>query len=220
MKLLVPKSWEKHLESVINSDGFKELSNFLEQEFKQQKAIYPEFKNIFRALELVPLEKVSVVVLGQDPYHQPGQAHGLAFSVPDGTPLPPSLKNIFKELDSEFGPQVRSGNLERWTQQGVLLLNTVMTVEHGQAHSHANRGWEKFTDAVIQTIQEKNSHCVFILWGSHAQAKTAIINTNKHLVLTSAHPSPLSAYRGFFGNQHFTKTNSYLDENGKKIITW
>lgn len=220
MKLQVPESWQKHLESVIHSPIFNELSDFLEQEYQQQKAIYPEFKNIFRALELVPLEKVSVVILGQDPYHQLGQAHGLAFSVPDGTPLPPSLKNIFKELDSEFGPQVRSGNLERWAQQGVLLLNTVMTVEHGQAHSHANRGWGKFTDAVIQAIQEKNAHCVFILWGSHAQAKAAMINTSKHLVLTSAHPSPLSAYRGFFGNQHFTKTNSYLDENGKKIITW
>ncbi len=183
--------------------------------------IYPPAQQIFTALNLCPLEEVCVVILGQDPYHSEGQAHGLAFSVPDGIPIPPSLRNIYKEIGSDIGIKApTSGNLERWAEQGVLLLNTTLTVATGAPGSHAGWGWEHFTDAIIKTVSTEREHVVFLLWGTHAKAKIDFIDRSKHLVLTAPHPSPLSAHRGFFGCRHFSKTNEYLKQHGLKPIDW
>jgi uracil-DNA glycosylase len=185
------------------------------------RTVYPKGSKIFNAFDKTPFNKVKVVILGQDPYHEPGQAHGLCFSVNDGIPLPPSLQNIYKELQDDLGiSPASSGNLERWAEQGVLLLNATLTVLAHQAGSHQNKGWETFTDAVIHKIAEEKEHVVFILWGSYAQRKGEFIDTTKHLVLKSAHPSPLSVYRGFWSSRPFSKTNNYLISTGQTPINW
>ena len=187
----------------------------------QQYQIYPPGHLIFNAFNLCPFNEVKVVIIGQDPYHGPGQAHGLCFSVNDGVPFPPSLQNIFKEIKSDIGHEApATGNLTRWAEQGVLMLNATLTVRAHQAGSHQRHGWETFTDAAIRILAEERENLVFILWGAYAQKKGAFIDRSKHLVLTSAHPSPLSAYNGFFGNKHFSRTNEYLKAHGKKEISW
>jgi uracil-DNA glycosylase len=197
------------------------LKRFLRAEKDKHKIIYPHSSNWFHALEATPLDKVKVVILGQDPYHQPGQAHGLCFSVRPGVKLPPSLINIYKELRADLGIEpVTHGCLESWAKQGVLLLNAVLTVEASKANSHEGRGWERFTDKVVATVNEECEHVVFLLWGSYAQKKGAMIDTRRHLVLKAPHPSPLSARRGFFGCHHFSKANAYLQEHGKTPIDW
>lgn len=200
------------------------LDVWLKGEEAAGKTIYPAFDCRFRALELTPLARVRAVILGQDPYHGPGQAMGLAFSVPDGTKLPPSLKNIYRELESDCGiAPARSGDLTAWARQGVLLLNTALSVEAGKAGSHAKRGWEAITDACIAAVAERGCPTVFILWGSHAQAKAkriAALRDGPHLLIESPHPSPLSAYRGFFGSRPFSRTNAFLIENGRRPIDW
>lgn len=220
MNVQIEDSWKKHLAPEFEADYFSRLTNFVRDEYAQY-TVYPPGKLIFNAFNSCPFDKVKVVIIGQDPYHEPGQAHGLCFSVNDGVPFPPSLQNIFKEIASDLGiPAPKSGNLTRWTEQGVLLMNATLTVRAHQAGSHQNKGWETFTDAAIRHLAEEREHLVFILWGSYAQKKGAMIDRNKHLVLSSAHPSPLSAYRGFFGNGHFSKTNKYLLEHGIEPINW
>jgi len=183
--------------------------------------VYPPAKLIFNAFNLCPFDKVRVVIIGQDPYHGRGQAHGLCFSVPDGVPMPPSLKNIFKEINSDLGlPIPKSGNLEHWARQGVLLLNTTLTVREGSPTSHCGRGWERFTDAVIKKLSDEKEGLVFLLWGRHAKEKGKVIDRSKHLVLEAAHPSPFSATAGFFDCKHFSKTNDYLAARGEKLICW
>ncbi len=197
------------------------LKNFLKSEYDAGKIIYPKKNEYFKALDLVPLDKVKVVILGQDPYHGPGQAHGLCFSVNEGVSQPPSLKNIFKELNSDLGIEIpKSGNLERWAQQGVLLLNSVLTVENDKAASHQKQGWEQFTDKIIETVNQECEHVVFILWGAYAQKKAFYVDRKKHLVLESVHPSPLSSHRGFFGSKPFSKTNTWLKKQGLAPIKW
>jgi len=225
MNLRIDNSWKSYLKDYLTSSNFKAIMEFYSREYASGKTIYPPQSSVFHALEATPLDKVSVVILGQDPYHQKGQAHGLAFSVPRDTKIPPSLANIFKEISHEFGNKVpsiseRSGDLTSWTQQGVLLLNTVLMVQEGKAGSYQRFGWEDFTDQIIQAVSDHNDHCVFLLWGKHAINKQSLINETKHLVLSSTHPSPLSAYRGFFGNNHFTATNDYLSRHSKKPIAW
>ena len=199
---------------------YQKLHQIIEKEY-ETKTIYPPKQQIFRALNLCDFDDIKVVILGQDPYHGPGQAHGLCFSVNDGVPFPPSLVNIFKEIKADIGTDApATGNLTRWAEQGVLLLNATLTVRAHQAGSHQNRGWETFTDAAIRALAEEKENLVFILWGSYAQKKGAFIDRNKHLVLTSAHPSPLSAYNGFFGNKHFSRTNDYLKAHGETEIAW
>ncbi len=220
MNVQIEDSWKKHLAPEFEADYFSRLTNFVRDEYAQY-TVYPPGKLIFNAFNSCPFDKVKVVIIGQDPYHEPGQAHGLCFSVNDGVPFPPSLQNIFKEIASDLGiPAPTSGNLTRWTEQGVLLMNATLTVRAHQAGSHQNKGWETFTDAAIRHLAEEREHLVFILWGSYAQKKGAMIDRNKHLILSSAHPSPLSAYRGFFGNGHFSKTNKYLLEHGIEPINW
>lgn len=220
MDVKIEDSWKQHLAAEFEKPYFGELVKFVRQEYAQYR-IYPPGNLIFNAFNLCPFDKVKVVILGQDPYHGPGQAHGLCFSVNDGVPFPPSLQNIFKEVSNDTGkPVPQSGNLTRWAQQGVLLLNTTLTVREHQAFSHAGRGWETFTDAVISLLNSQRQNLVFIFWGSPAQRKGAFVDRNRHLVLTSPHPSPLSAYRGFFGNSHFSKANSYLLEHGETPIEW
>lgn len=216
----IDESWYRVLADQFESSYFADLKAFLVEE-KRQYLVYPPGKLIFNAFNLTPFEKVKVVILGQDPYHGPGQAHGLSFSVPDGVPFPPSLLNIFKELRDDLGiPMAESGNLEKWATEGVLLLNASLTVRSGQAASHAHHGWETFTDAAIRALSSERENLVFILWGNYAIAKEALIDTSKHLVLKSVHPSPLSASRGFFGCHHFSKTNDYLIEHGINPIDW
>ena len=199
---------------------FRELTDFVRNEYTNRK-IYPPAKLIFNAFDSCPFNEVKVVIVGQDPYHQPGQAHGLCFSVNDGVQIPPSLVNIYKEIENDLGkPAPASGNLERWAKQGVLLLNATLTVQANRAGSHQGKGWEEFTDAVIHRLATKREHLVFILWGAYAQRKGASIDANRHLVLKSPHPSPLSSHRGFFGNKHFSKTNSYLVAQGKEPVDW
>ena len=220
MNVQIEDSWKKHLAPEFEADYFSRLTNFVRDEYAQY-TVYPPGKLIFNAFNSCPFDKVKVVIIGQDPYHEPGQAHGLCFSVNDGVPFPPSLQNIFKEIASDLGtPAPKSGNLTRWTEQGVLLMNATLTVRAHQAGSHQNKGWETFTDAAIRHLAEEREHLVFILWGSYAQKKGAMIDRNKHLILSSAHPSPLSAYRGFFGTGHFSKTNKYLLEHGIEPINW
>lgn len=204
----------------FEKDYFIRLTDFVRQEY-QTTTVYPPGKLIFNAFNLCPYNKVKVVIIGQDPYHGPGQAHGLCFSVNDGVPFPPSLQNIFKEIHDDLGtPIPATGNLTRWAEQGVLMLNATLTVRAHQAGSHQRKGWEEFTDAAIRALAEKREHLVFILWGSYAQKKGAFIDRNKHLVLTSVHPSPLSAYNGFFGNRHFSRANEYLIQHGETPIVW
>ena len=216
----IEESWKEALSAEFDKPYFLKLVEFVKAEKKQQ-VIYPPGPKIFSAFAHTPLSKVKVVILGQDPYHGEGQAHGLCFSVPDGIPFPPSLKNIFKELKDDLGiDKPRSGNLEDWADQGVLLLNTTLTVRRAAPASHAGKGWETFTDEVIRTISLRKEGVVFILWGNHARKKLMLINTGKHVVLSAAHPSPLSAYAGFFGCKHFSKTNEILKKIGLEPINW
>ncbi|MBR3264161.1 uracil-DNA glycosylase [Candidatus Saccharibacteria bacterium] len=213
------ESWKPFLNSEFSKPYFKELSAFLHQEYKE-KQIFPKKTQVFRAFT-TDLNNIKVVILGQDPYHTPGAAHGLAFSVPDSQPIPSSLVNIYKEIDNEYGShQNHTGNLKNWQSQGVLLLNNVLTVEAHLAGSHRGHGWETFTEAVIRYLNDNCSHLVFMLWGRDARAKATLIDQNKHLVLESAHPSPLSAHYGFFGNNHFKKANAYLKQNHLSEINW
>ncbi|WP_067865979.1 uracil-DNA glycosylase [Neptuniibacter marinus] len=215
------KSWQNVLSDEFDQSYMQKLKQFLQEQKDQQKVIYPHSSNWFHALELTPLDDVKVVILGQDPYHQPGQAHGLCFSVQPGVKIPPSLVNIYKELKSDLGVEpVSHGYLESWAKQGVLLLNSVLTVEQGAAGSHQGKGWEHFTDKIIQVINDRCEHVVFLLWGSYAQKKGGCIDTDRHLVLKAPHPSPLSSYRGFFGCRHFSQANEYLRLHKRSIITW
>ncbi len=216
----IEESWKELLYEEFNSDYFTELKKFLVTE-KSKYKIYPPGNLIFNAFNLTPFEKVKVVLLGQDPYHGKGQAHGLCFSVPMGISRPPSLINIFKELKSDINiPLPKHGNLESWAKQGVLLLNATLTVRANQAGSHQGKGWEIFTDAVIKKVSETRDGIIFILWGRYAQAKESLIDTEKHYILKAAHPSPYSAYYGFFGSKHFSKTNEILKKNGLTPINW
>lgn len=216
----ITKNWYELLKDEFEKPYFKKLQEFLTEEYNT-KTIYPLAENIFNALNYCKYEDISVVLIGQDPYHQPGQAHGLCFSVQDETALPPSLKNIFKEIHDDLGvTPLSSGNLIRWAKQGVLLLNTVLTVRRDEPNSHKGKGWENFTTKVIELVNKKTSPVVFLLWGGNAKAFEGLIDKNKHYVLKAAHPSPLSAYNGFFGCKHFSKTNEILEKNGKKPIDW
>ena len=220
MNVQLEESWKQHLAPEFNKDYFIKLTDFVRQEYAQT-TIYPPGRLIFNAFNLCPFDQVKVVIIGQDPYHGPGQAHGLCFSVNDGIAFPPSLVNIFKEIHDDLGkPMPTSGNLTRWAQQGVLLLSATLTVRAHQPGSHQRHGWEEFTDAAIRTLAEEREHLVFILWGAYAQKKGAFIDRSRHLVLTSAHPSPLSARSGFFGNHHFSQANAYLEAHGETAIDW
>lgn len=214
-------AWLQYLEAEFEQDYMQELSRFLRDEKAQGKVIYPAAKNIFAALDSTPIDSLSVVILGQDPYHGPNQAHGLSFSVPQGVAIPPSLKNIYQEIHTDLGLDIPAhGNLKAWAEQGVLLLNSVLTVQQGLAASHQGKGWERFTDAVIRVINQHTKNTVFLLWGSYAQKKGSVIDRTRHCVLTAPHPSPLSAHRGFLGCQHFSKANAYLKQQGKPVIDW
>lgn len=215
------ESWAAPLADEFASPCMAALKNFLQAEKSAGKAIFPKGSQWFRALDLTPLDQVRVVILGQDPYHGPGQAHGLAFSVLPGVRVPPSLVNIYKELQSDLGiVPARHGFLEHWAQQGVLLLNNCLTVEQGLAASHKGRGWERFTDAVIALVAARAEPCAFLLWGSHAQKKAGFVDSGRHLVLKAAHPSPLSAHTGFAGCRHFSQTNAWLATQGQPPIDW
>lgn len=217
----IEASWKEHLVDEFDKDYMTSLRAFLKAEKKAGKVIYPEGPEYFRAFELTPFDQVKVVILGQDPYHGPGQAHGLCFSVQQDVRIPPSLVNMYKELEQDLGiPAANHGYLEHWAAQGVLLLNSVLTVEQGRAASHQGKGWEQFTDEVIAQLNAEREGLVFILWGSYAQKKGNFIDTSKHLVLKSVHPSPLSAHRGFFGSRPFSKTNTYLEQQGLSPIDW
>ena len=220
MDVRIENSWKNRLKEEFDKPYFAQLTSFVRNEYAMG-TVYPPGSEIFAAFDACPFEQVRVVILGQDPYHEPHQAHGLCFSVNDGVPFPPSLVNIFKEIESDLNKPVPvSGNLMRWAKQGVLLLNATLTVRAHQAGSHQNKGWETFTDAVIRRLATECEHIVFILWGSYAQRKGAFIDRNRHCVLQSPHPSPLSAYRGFLGNKHFSRTNDYLVQHGYKPIDW
>lgn len=221
MNVRIESSWKTALEEEFTKPYFHRLTQFVRQAYAKG-AVFPPGGQIFRALDMCPISEIRVVILGQDPYHGPNQAHGLCFSVPDGIAHPPSLINIFKELEQDTGkPYPSSGDLSAWAQQGVLLLNATLTVASGQAGSHQNRGWEQFTDAVISKVSEQNTDVVFLLWGGYAKKKGRIIDPNKHLVLTSGHPSPLSANRGYwFGNKHFSRCNTFLKQKGYTPVQW
>lgn len=217
----LPESWNRHLGAEFDAAYMQRLRAFLAAEKAAHKVIYPHSSNWFRAFELTPLDQVRVVILGQDPYHGPNQAHGLCFSVRPGVPAPPSLQNIYRELAADVGTTpVNHGFLESWARQGVMLLNSVLTVEQGNAGSHRNQGWETFTDRAIQVINEQCDGVVFLLWGSYAQKKADFVDRRKHLVLHSPHPSPLSAHRGFFGKRHFSQANDFLNARGRGAIDW
>ena len=244
MNVKIEQSWKDALSAEFEKDYWKTLTDFVRGEYLSGKKIYPAPADIFNAFNLCPIDKVKVVIIGQDPYHEPGQAHGLCFSVRTGTALPPSLQNIYKEIADDVGahnhptqpvawgprdcaqstgrnyaPLQRSGDLTHWAEQGVLLLNSVLTVQAHQAASHAGRGWEQFTDSVIRALSSR-SGIVYLLWGSYAQRKAEFVNAQKNLILKSVHPSPLSAHRGFFGNNHFSLTNRYLSDRGQEPIEW
>lgn len=220
MDVKIEQSWKQQLQNEFEKPYFIQLTEFVRSEYQTQK-IYPPAKLIFNAFDQCPFDQVKVVILGQDPYHGPGQAHGLCFSVNDGVDFPPSLRNIFKEIKDDTGaPIPASGNLTRWAQQGVLLLNATLTVRAHLAGSHQKRGWEQFTDAVIHLVADRLEHVVFILWGNYAISKAGFVDQQKHLVLQSVHPSPLSASRGFFGNHQFSKANNYLIKHGNEPIIW
>lgn len=220
-QIRMPSCWLKHLGPAFQASSMKLLRTFLQSELKKRKHIFPPSEKIFNAFQLTPFDRVKVIILGQDPYHGSGQAHGLSFSVPKGVLPPPSLLNIFKELKSDLGVDPPAhGSLESWARQGVLLLNSVLTVECAKPASHRNRGWEEFTDGVISVLSEKKKNLVFILWGAYAQKKGALINKRDHCLIKAPHPSPLSAHRGFFGSRPFSQTNSYLKRNGHQPIQW
>ena len=220
MDVKMEQSWKARLSGEFEQDYFVRLTDFVRQEYRHA-TIYPRGSEIFNAFAHCPFDRVKVVIIGQDPYHEPGQAHGLCFSVQDGTRFPPSLVNIFKEITDDVGrPTPTSGNLTRWADQGVLLLNATLTVRAHAAGSHQGRGWETFTDAVIRSLNAERQHLVYMLWGAYAQQKGACNNTAHNLVLTSPHPSPLSARRGFFGNHHFSRANDYLVASGQTPIEW
>lgn len=220
MDVKIEESWKNHLQPEFEKSYFTELTQFVRTEY-QTKKIFPPAGQIFNAFDSCPFDKVKVVILGQDPYHGTGQAHGLCFSVSDGVESPPSLVNIFREIERSYGkPIPANGNLTRWAEQGVLLLNATLTVRAHQAGSHQGKGWETFTDAVIRLLSAEKNNLVFFLWGNYAQQKSVFINQQKHLVLKSVHPSPLSAYRGFIGNNHFVLANEFLKKNGLNEISW
>lgn len=213
------ESWQTFLKGEFDKDYFKQLSAFLHEAYASSQ-VFPAKQQVFRAF-MTDLAEVKVVILGQDPYHTPGAAHGLAFSVPSSQPVPPSLVNIYREIDNEYGSHInQDGNLKSWQQQGVLLLNNVLTVEAHKAGSHRGKGWEVFTEAVVRHLNDECENLVFLLWGRDARSKKSLIDANRHLVLESAHPSPLSAHNGFFGNGHFKSTNEYLKNHGKTEINW
>lgn len=217
----IDPSWLDHLAREFDQPYMAKLKQFLQQEKAAGAVVYPRGNEIFNALNTTRFDTVRVVIIGQDPYHGEGQAHGLSFSVRKGVAIPPSLMNIYKEIEAEYGARMpRHGELTKWAEQGVLLLNATLTVRAAQAGSHQKQGWEEFTDAIIRTVNDQHDHIVFMLWGSYAQKKGAIIDRARHLVLESAHPSPLSAHRGFLGNGHFKKANDYLAANGKKPVDW
>jgi len=220
MDVKIEPSWKNLLQPEFSKDYFNQLVSFVRQEYKQNM-IFPPGPQIFNAFDHCPLDQVKVVIIGQDPYHGPGQAHGLCFSVNDGIAFPPSLRNIFQEINTDLNKKLpESGNLERWASQGVLLLNATLTVKAHSPGSHQNKGWESFTDRVIQLVSDHKQNVVFLLWGSYAQKKSVLIDGSKHLVLKAPHPSPFSANRGFFGCRHFSKTNQYLQERGLEPIDW
>ena len=220
MEVNIEDSWKRRLQPEFDKPYFYNLTNFVKEEYSKH-TIYPPGKFIFHAFNTCPFDKVKVVIIGQDPYHEPGQYYGLCFSVLDGVPFPPSLLNIFKEIENDLGkPMPESGRLERWADQGVLLINAILTVRAHQAGSHRGKGWEEFTDAVIKILNDEKENIVFMLWGSYAQRKGAFIDRNRHCVLTAAHPSPLSAARGFFGCKHFSKANQYFKSKGISEIEW
>lgn len=220
MEVKIEASWKQALATEFTKPYFTELTDFVRQEY-QTKTIYPAPKNIFAAFDFCPISNIKAVIIGQDPYHGPRQAQGLCFSVPDDIKIPPSLVNIYKEIASDIGKTpAQSGNLQHWAQQGVFLLNATLTVQAHKAGSHQNKGWETFTDQVIQQISNKNDNVVFLLWGAYAGRKAALINNQKHLILKAPHPSPLSAHRGFFGCKHFSQTNQFLESKGLTPINW
>lgn len=220
MNVKIEESWKSRLSSQFSAPYFRQLAEFVRAEYAAHEC-FPPGPLIFNAMNTTPFEAVKVVILGQDPYHDVGQAHGLCFSVQDGVAQPPSLQNIFKEIHSETGaPIPASGDLTRWARQGVLLLNSLLTVRAHQPGSHQGKGWEQFTDAVIAALNREREHLVFLLWGSYAIRKGSLVDSSRHLVLTSPHPSPLSSYRGFFGNHHFTLCNDYLIQHGQQPILW
>lgn len=221
MNVKIEDSWKKRLAGEFEKPYFANLVQMVRQEYSQYRC-YPPGPLIFNAFNLCPFDKVKVVIIGQDPYHEPGQAMGLSFSVPDGVPMPPSLINIFKEIEMDLGkPMPASGNLTRWAEQGVMLLNATLTVRAHLAGSHQRRGWETFTDAAIKALSDGREHLVFILWGGYARSKAALIDQTRHLVVQSVHPSPLSANRGgWFGNHHFSQANAYLQAHGQQSIDW
>lgn len=220
MQVQIEESWKQHLQQEFDSPYFGNLVAFVRREYATNQ-VFPPGKLIFNAFNLCPFDKVKVVIIGQDPYHDDGRAHGLCFSVPSGIKIPPSLVNIYKEIQTDIGTLVHgTGDLTAWAQQGVLLLNATLTVRAHQAGSHQRQGWEQFTDAVISVLNRERTGLVFMLWGSYAISKRNLIDTQRHLVLTSSHPSPLSAHRGFFGNHHFSLTNNYLLKNGQTPIIW
>ncbi len=220
-KVVIEPEWQEALSAVFASEQFVKLADFVRTEYLTKK-VFPLPADIFRAFWLTPFSQVKVVILGQDPYHGVGQAHGLCFSVPSGVALPPSLQNIYKEIESDLGVKkdFTVGNLESWAQQGVFLLNAILTVVAHTPTSHRDKGWEAFTDAVIKTISDKRDHVVFMLWGNYARSKKSLIDSQKHLILEAPHPSPFSAYSGFFGCQHFSQCNKYLRSHGQKEINW
>lgn len=212
--------WDEVLFPLFNSDNYRKIHAFLLNEYRT-RVVYPDMYSIYNCFRTTPYDKVKAVLLGQDPYHGPGQAHGLCFSVPDGQPFPPSLRNIFRELQDDVGCRIpRSGNLTKWAGEGVLLLNTALTVREHEPNSHRDCGWTEFTDGVIRILSERKEHLVFLLWGANARSKKALIDGNRHRILECAHPSPLSAHSGFFGCRHFSKTNEYLMENKIDPIDW
>lgn len=220
MDVKISESWKNLLQEEFNKPYFEELTRFVKSEYSAGQ-VFPAGRNIFRAFDKCPFDKLKVVIIGQDPYHGVGQANGLCFSVDDGVQYPPSLQNIFKEIHDDIGsPIPSSGNLDRWAEQGVLLLNAVLTVRAHQAASHAGRGWEQFTDVVVRTIAQRKEGVVYMLWGNYAQRKGQIADPERNLILKSVHPSPLSVYRGFFGCKHFSKANDYLIQQGKEPIVW
>ena len=220
MNVRIDQSWKNELTDIFESPGFRQTAEFARAQYATRE-VYPPAAKIFAAFDACPFDKVKVVILGQDPYHGPGQANGLCFSVNPGVRMPPSLVNIFKEVSADTGaPMPADGDLSRWARQGVLLLNATLTVEANRAGSHQGQGWEQFTDEVISRLSRDRDHLVFILWGSYAIRKSALIDQTRHLVLTSPHPSPLSAHRGFFGNHHFSRANAYLAASGETPVAW
>lgn len=221
MDIKIEQSWKHALEKEFGEPYFIELTRTMRNKYMQKETIYPPPQYIFNAFSLCPFNAVRVVILGQDPYHGKGQAHGLCFSVPDAVPLPPSLQNVYKEIESDVGTKPQTtGDLTHWAAQGVLLLNATLTVKANQPGSHQGLGWEQFTDAVIQKLSIEKEHLVFLLWGKYAQQKGRVIDASKHLILKAAHPSPFSAHSGFFGCKHFSATNRYLEKHGKSPIVW